>query len=824
MASVADCIEKLVVAGKVTRAMADEALSFHKRSQAEFSLHAAPASADAAAALETAKHMRAVGLEKQLQASLAVRQMRENERRIAEDPRGRRFAAAGILTKDTAIGDPKLRALVKADPEHPIVRAGNIDYRGDVIRKNLMSTLGPAMEQLKSGIIPDMKKIQSAVNFIHDVFGDASGDPVSKALADGFAAMKKIGNDRAKAAGMSFKELDNWRFIQHWTPERVAMDRPEDYVAFYQKQISEGKLKLFDEETNKYATSARVPEILRKAYSDIKTGSGGAQPFSKEMRTFQYEPGKPGADGWLEANEKYGMGNRNILPAIYNHVDHMARSIALHEQLGPHPDAMFAHIMRLVKEDPGEGTKGMGFLTSPRALQLTYDTLAGKGHPVANQMTARIMSGLRDVVGVASLRNLPLTIAPGDTVMNLFSAQHLGMDGFKVLGELTKGGLSRDDARHLMVSAGSYMDFINNSYRRYEDEINANGMIRNFSRGIVKATGAEWWTRNGREGWSSSMLNQLGSLVDKPFDKLNDKTATNFLALHGITPADWDKIRAAPLFVADNGAKYIDPSKLGEDRVGERLLMAIRQQSSYAFHEPDARTQALMTQGTTAGSPAGEVWRSLGQYKQFTLERMSTHLMRVLTDGPMENRVARGAGFLALSMAAGAVSLQAAAVVSGKDPMDMASPKFWLQAFTKAGAGGLYGDMINAALFGGRDAASIAGQLAGPVPGFALDALGIATAPVRQELDPTGRLSPEQTMMNRAFQFGKRWSPSVWYAKAAVDRMIWDKLQTLTDPNYRQSFQRTINQTAKQGQGFWFGPGDSAPTRAPNMGTAIGLQ
>ena len=251
-------------------------------------------------------------------------------------------------------------------------------------------------------------------------------------------------------------------------------------------------------------------------------------------------------------------------------------------------------------------------------------------------------------------------------------------------------------------------------------------------------------------------------------------------------------------------------------------MAAIKEQGSYAFHQPDARTQALMRQGATAGTFPGEMWLSMGQYKQFTMERMTTHMMRVLVDGPMENRVARGAAFTLLSMAAGALSLQTAAVLAGKDPMDMANPKFWAQAFVKAGAGGLFGDMLGSALFGGRDTASMIGQAVGPVPGMVVDAANLAASPVRQEIDPTGKKSPMQTMSDQAFSAGKRWTPSTWYTKLATDRLLWDKLQVLADPNYRQSFNRLQKNAAKQGSGYWWGPGQAGPQRPPDFLSAIG--
>jgi hypothetical protein len=209
------------------------------------------------------------------------------------------------------------------------------------------------------------------------------------------------------------------------------------------------------------------------------------------------------------------------------------------------------------------------------------------------------------------------------------------------------------------------------------------------------------------------------------------------------------------------------------------------------------------------------------QYKQFALERMTTHLMRIFTDGPVENRVTRGLAFAALSMAAGAVSLQAAAVVAGKDPLDMTSPKFWTEAFVRGGAGGIYGDILNAALHGDRGPASVAAQFAGPVPGAVADLVSVASSPFRQAMDESGQPTKSK-FATLALKAAERHSPITFYAKTAVDRLFWEKWQMLADPDYRGSFRRAEQAAKKQGSGYWWGPGETAPSRMPNLGTALG--
>jgi hypothetical protein len=803
MANVTECIEKLVVAGQITRKIADEALETFKRSKAEYSYARGPASADAAAAQVAAKQMSDKAAEKQIAIAASVKTWQALEAHIEATKAGVNEAVLSTLTK-TARGDA-----------HPFQ---NIDYKSKVVKDGLFAKLGEGMEEFKAGFFTDAQKLTSARNFIYERFGVSTSDGLAKSVSDGFGVMLKEGMDRAKAAGKIFSELEDWRLPQHWAPSRVAQFTQDEYVRDHLNEIASGGLKLFDKETNRYATAPQYSEMLKKAWSDIKTQGADDGPFSKNMRTFEFQHGKEGADSWLKLQGKYGVGNE-IIGAIDQHANNMARTIALHEVYGPNPDATFTALMRKVNE--GEGStlaRGSRWLDSPQALKLTYNNLAGHGPPAANEFFARFMSGARQVVGVASLRNLPITIIPGDIAMSLLSAAHNGMSGLDILGHVFDGKMTREVAQHLEVSANGYGEYINNSVRKYEDQLNVSGMVNKVSRQIVKATGAEWWTSNGRLGAQISYLHSLQGEAGKSFGDL-EPNMQRFLTRYGFTADEWEGMRKMDPWVARNGAKYMDVTAMPQGQ-RERLMGGIKEQSSFAFHQPDARTQAIARGAAPAGSLAGEMQAMLIQYKQFTLERMTTHLMRVLTDGPIEDRVARGLAFTTLSMAAGAVSLQAAAVVSGKDPMDMKSPKFWTEAFARGGAGGIYGDVLGAALHGDRGPASIVGQMAGPIPGMGADIFSAATGPLRRGLDESGRPS-KSNFAKEAMQGIQRHSPSTFYTKLATDRMFWDKLQTLVDPDYRQSFRRAEQNAKKQNQGFWWGPGSTTPTRAPDLSTAF---
>jgi hypothetical protein len=152
--------------------------------------------------------------------------------------------------------------------------------------------------------------------------------------------------------------------------------------------------------------------------------------------------------------------------------------------------------------------------------------------------------------------------------------------------------------------------YVNNSVRRYENQINMSALVRKVSRGVVKATGADWWTTNGRQGWQTSMLNFLAPQGGKAFDKLPEATREHFMRYYGLAPANWDTIRQAPPMIASNGAKYIDPNALPAP-LSERLMAAIKEQGSSAFHQPTrGRRRSCAKAQPRARSPArcGSRW------------------------------------------------------------------------------------------------------------------------------------------------------------------------------------------------------------------------
>lgn len=56
---------------------------------------------------------------------------------------------------------------------------------------------------------------------------------------------------------------------------------------------------------------------------------------------------------------------------------------------------------------------------------------------------------------------------------------------------------------------------------------------------------------------------------------------------------------------------------------------------------------------------------------------------------------------------------------------------------------------------------------------------------------------------------------NIWYAKAALDHMIWHQVMESVSPGYLATVRgKTMKQT---GQDFWWRPGETFPERAPDL-------
>jgi hypothetical protein len=61
---------------------------------------------------------------------------------------------------------------------------------------------------------------------------------------------------------------------------------------------------------------------------------------------------------------------------------------------------------------------------------------------------------------------------------------------------------------------------------------------------------------------------------------------------------------------------------------------------------------------------------------------------------------------------------------------------------------------------------------------------------------------------------------NLWYAKAALDHMIWNQAAEYLSPGYLSTMQARSRR--EFGQDFWWAPADTTPGRAPALERILG--
>lgn len=156
----------------------------------------------------------------------------------------------------------------------------------------------------------------------------------------------------------------------------------------------------------------------------------------------------------------------------------------------------------------------------------------------------------------------------------------------------------------------------------------------------------------------------------------------------------------------------------------------------------------------------------------------------------------------------------------------MNTPAFWGKAVLSGGALAVFGDFLFAGVnqFGrGPD-----DVVAGPLVMFAGDVLQLALGDTFKWVNHVGGLSDDPAgtpWAAKAVEFGRRWTPgtNIWWARLALQRQFFDRMQELADPAaYRKWERRRQRRRRDYNQDYYFAPGARTPSRAPSFQGVLG--
>jgi hypothetical protein len=807
--SISECVLKLVSAGKITKALGDESLALYERSKGEYAKSMGPAEASAAAALATARAMESGA--KRLKNDVAKQAIAfaNFERTMLEHRDG---PIAGVLDQLTQ----SLRSR----------GTRNVDSVREDIWNVLASKFGESMEKYAPGLLGASRaQIDSAKNIVREIFGVQTGDNLASAAAKSFGEVRTYGEDRARSAGKNFEPNENWRVPQPWNSNQVRKVKEAEFVSDFMNEVNGGGIRrLWDTRTNTPATKAEQDFILKRAYADITGSGGGVGTFSPSQRTFEFADGSAGAEAWLKLQGKYGVGD-NVMGLLTGHMNKMASEIAMSEVIAPNHRAVLAAVMPRLKAAEAQLSTAQRFnpvrlLESAKMVEKTYAVLNGSANQVDGPVMAGVLGGLRSISTAAQLKGAILSAVPGDSVTTFLAGNFNGIPASRLIAGVAadiarSGAESKNLAARMNLTAHAAMDF-NHGYRFFQDQIAGPAQLRFMATTVVRAQGLQAWTEMMKRVFSMEFTGHLADHANLAFADLQaaNRPLANFLERYGISPAEWDTIRAAPL-IQTNGTKFLDTSAIADAALGEKLRTGIIQERRFAVLEPDSRSRALTTGGQAQGTFLGELNRNIAMFKSFSITMAATHMMRIASQDTWGEMAKLGLPFVLTHFMVGAAAMQAKNLFYGKDPQAMDTPKFWVQALAQGGGLGVYGDMLNSAFT--KSGTSFQAEAGGPIAGLAEDVRRLTSAQARKAYE-----GKDTTFGSELIRVGKRYTPGTFYTKLAVDRLLWDNLQTLADPDYRGSFRRMEETLRKDtGQQMWWQPGENTPTRAPNPGAVV---
>jgi hypothetical protein len=150
--------------------------------------------------------------------------------------------------------------------------------------------------------------------------------------------------------------------------------------------------------------------------------------------------------------------------------------------------------------------------------------------------------------------------------------------------------------------------------------------------------------------------------------------------------------------------------------------------------------------------------------------------------------------------------------ISGREPRKLDDLDAWKEAVIKGGGLGVFSDAL---VYGeNSEGKDIFNAMLGPLVDSAAQAYTAGAAAIDQVGDMATGQETDSNAGQEFIKLLKKVTPftTTWYTKLATERMIWDNLQRLADPDADAAFERRRQwyEENKQQQ-YWWAPGQAEP-------------
>lgn len=646
----------------------------------------------------------------------------------------------------------------------------------------------------------------------------------------------------ANRQGAWIGQRDDYITRQSHEPERVrGRGTEEDYKTWRdtalrsfdipQMMSLSGALDV-DHMLKGFWTNLASGNHLKDAPEDVASGFKGPSNVAKklsEQRSIIFK----GPDEWFDYNAEFGSGS--LRESVLQGLTRSAQSVGMMQMLGTNPGAM----LDAIKGDLIVQAKKAGKLEQVTKLDAATDKIArylsavdGSMNIPGNEMWARRAANVRSWETLAKLGGMLLSQA-NDIAVYGSGAKYQGRSFFSGMGEAV-GGLGRSlapvERRDLAASLGVVLDNMAGELARVGSFSEAGSMSKIMGT-FMKWNGSQWWQSRMRTSAAFGMSHHMALQAGKDWGNLGAEYQ-RVLGLYNITEADWAVIRSTSAKQVDGKAYIVpeglrgvtddvlrahsgqaaDAGALGRARrdIEDKLRNYFVDQTAVLALEPDAKTRAILLQGTRPGTWTGEMMRFMMQFKSFTGAMMQKVLGRELYGRGYEGDSLIGAlrngngefqgiaRLIAMSTLLGYASMSMKDLAKGKTPRDVTEQpvKTFLAAMVQGGGLGIYGDL----LFGSanRMGSGTIESISGPVPSTVGRIVDLYHKAV--EGDHVAARAFNEVLNNTPFA-------NLFYLRPALNYLVLYQIQELLSPGYLRRMERDAEQ--KQGQKFLLRPSEA---------------
>ncbi|EMR0424781.1 TPA: hypothetical protein ACYF11_002431 [Klebsiella pneumoniae] len=778
-------------------------------------------------AMTDAERLRRAG---QLAANELTNEAALKKRRVALTIAARQRLDAFIKTYQGK--DGKLEALNRTIAFHADGKSNflSVESRGKATRDYALSQIQEAFEAVDPRFFHLFEDEASVRDLVYEMRGQDTGNVRAKKGAKAWAGVTELLRQRFNDAGGDIGYLENWGIPQHHSMEKVGRVSQDKWIS---DVIGKLDRKYYIKDDGQLMSDAELKTFLGEVYNTIATGglnklsdtgmriSGARSNRGNASRQIHFKD----ADSYLEYQREYG--DRSLWEVMVGHLEGISKDIALVETYGPNPDHVFRSILdEVTAEQATANPERTGRIKRlANSTENLYNFIAGKTQPIANPHIARWSDNIRNWM-VASRLGSALLASFSDLGTMYMSAKvanipmnRLFMNQLEAMNPANRTELAR--ARR----AGLAMESLLGSVNRWAMDNMGPSVSRWAATAVMRASGLTAWTDAHKRAYGVTMIGSLGEVVSRAPDLRSlDDSDFRILKSKGITEQDFSVWKLAQqedwgngnttmltpesiMRIPDAAVMHLGLPERVRFEAMRRLLAAVSEEVDMAVITPGAREQLFTGGGLQRGTWKGELTRSVFLFKSFPISVVLRHWTRAMGMPSAGGRAAYIAAFLASTTMLGALSQQLNDMASGRNPREMVGKdagKFWLGALLKGGGLGLYGDFLlsDHTRYGGGALASMLGPVAGLVDDVVKLAQGIPLNAVEGKPEQTG---------GDLVKLGKGLIPgaNLWYAKAALDHMIFNQLQEYFSPGYL----RKVEQRSKKqfNQTYWWRPQDVTP-------------